>query len=249
MTEDICYKRNYLTRVIARLDFPSPLQNIETQLPPEISKAAMRDFPIAEPREAVEQQVQFSRDELRSRRSEYTEWRFHGRDRAKTFTVGPSAAFAQYTRYSSYAALSSEFLSLVSVLFTIYDGLQGSRLGLRYINTIVLDEREPLAWDAYLNPLMLCLFKFNPHDGATSRIFHVLEFNFGDVNLRYQFGIHNPDFPAPIKRKMFVLDLDAYYRGPLDHQDIAPNLAAFHARIQELFEVSITDSLRELMNA
>jgi uncharacterized protein (TIGR04255 family) len=47
---------------------------------------------------------------------------------------------------------------------------------------------------------------------------------------------------------VFVLDLDAYHQGLLTAEDIRNDLDAFHLRIQELFESSITDQLRGIMN-
>ena len=83
MHDDIRYKRNFLTNVIARVDFPSPIEGLEDQLPPEISKGMMSIFPIAEPEKAIAQELRISPDELRQRRSELTKWHFHGRDRDK----------------------------------------------------------------------------------------------------------------------------------------------------------------------
>ena len=53
--------------------------------------------------------------------------------------------------------------------------------------------------------------------------------------------MHNPDFPAPIKKKIFILDYDAYCSGILTKDEIFKNLPIFHAEIQRLFESSITD--------
>lgn len=248
MTTDILYKKPFLTEVIARVDFPSPIEGIEKQLPPEISKGMMKIFPIAEPRKAIAQELRISPDELRQKRLELMEWRFHGRDRDKTLTIIPTAVFVKYTVYHSYEVLKEEFLGALEVFFTTFEDAQGSRLGLRYINNIVLDNGDPLSWNDYLNERMLHLFQFYPDVGAIARVFHNLEWNFGEFNLRYQFGMHNPDYPAPIRKKSYILDLDAYYQGPHDYAEISSNLDKFHDRIQKLFELSITDDLREIMN-
>ena len=57
----------------------------------------------------------------------------------------------------------------------------------------------------------------------------------------------NPDFPAPMSQKLFVLDFDAYYHGPQDYDDLVKNIDIFHERIQELFENLIKGPLREKM--
>ena len=95
---------------------------------------------------------------------------------------------------------------------------------------------------------LLCSFRFYKGAGIVSRVFHNVEYSFDDFNLRYQFGMHNPDYPAPIKKKSFILDLDAYYQGIQDKDEIQKNLDKYHDKIQEVFELSITDKLRTILN-
>lgn len=59
--------------------------------------------------------------------------------------------------------------------------------------------------------------------------------------------MHNPDFPAPIRKKIFVLDYDAYCEGLQDMEDIKKNIDVFHDKIENLFEENITKKLREKM--
>jgi len=131
MTENICYKKNFLSNVVARVDFPSPIQGLEKQLPPEISKKVMDIFPIAEPRKAIAQELRISPDELKQKRSEIMEWRFHGKDRDKTLTIIPAAVFVEYTVYKSYEVLKNDFLEVLSAFFGTFRDALGSRLGRR----------------------------------------------------------------------------------------------------------------------
>ena len=50
-----------------------------------------------------------------------------------------------------------------------------------------------------------------------------------------------------IKQKQFVLDIDAYFQGALDKEDVTKSFETAHSKIQELFESSITEKTRELM--
>jgi len=59
--------------------------------------------------------------------------------------------------------------------------------------------------------------------------------------------MHNPDFPAPIKKKIFILDYDAYYDGFVERTEVETRLTLFHDKIQDLFEWSIQPKLREIM--
>jgi uncharacterized protein (TIGR04255 family) len=244
----IRYRRNYLSEVIVRLDFLSPLQEVEQKLSRRISQRAKTLFPIAEPRDVLAREVQVSRTELRSRDRHGKEWVFHGREREKRFVIGGGALYVSYSLYSNYEVLREEFLTVMNTCFDVFPDMQGKRLGLRYINNFDFSNGDPLVWEQFLNNDMLSLFRFAPDPTSLSRIFHVLEFNYGDHNLRYQFGMPNPDFPAAIRQRLFVLDFDAYFEGVLEREDIQPHLDKFHDKIQTLFEYSITDLLRRLLN-
>jgi uncharacterized protein (TIGR04255 family) len=245
--EDICYKTDFLKEVVVRVDFLSPVWEVAKSLPPTISQEARRKFPIADPTPFVFEQLQVSEQGVSRSKTTGTEWRFHGMERDKTLCFHPTFLWIQYTSYDSYETLKSEFQDAMHSFLQAFKDTKVSRLGLRYINNVVLENGDPLVWSGYLNKQMLCLFKLYDESQALTRVFHNLEFNFGDHALRYQFGMHNPDYPAPIKKKTFVLDLDAYYEGLQDTDEIMNNLDKFHGRIQSLFELSITEKLRSIM--
>lgn len=254
MLSDICYKKNYLKEVIARVDFLSPVEGIETQLPRDLRAKAMRFFPIPEPKEIIARSIAASfgssqPDNVQSTRTSYVQWNFHGKDRSKTLTIEPRAVYVVYNSYQSFENVAEEFLGFTSEFFAVYENVQVRRLGLRYVNEIQFDEGDLFSWDEYLNEHMLCLLRFYPESETIARAFQILELNFDEFNVRFRFGMYNPDFPARIKRKIFALDLDAYYEGILEPSDIGDSLEKFHLRIQELFEHSITDTLRGIMNA
>lgn len=249
MSPEICYKKSFLRSVIVRVDFPSNIPDLDKQLP-AVSKGIMKIFPIAESKKSIARELQISPEDLRQKKTEFTTWQFLGKDREKTLTIIPDAIFVEYTTYGSYQVMKDEFLGALKTFFDTYQITMCSRLGLRYINDISLESGDdPLAWSDYLHEKLLGILAFYPEQQYVARAFHNLEMNFGEFNLRYQFGMHNPDYPAPIKKKSFILDLDAYYQGPQDIAEIPDNLDKFHGRIQEIFEASITDQLREVMNA
>jgi len=247
--ENIEYRTNFLKEVIARIDFVSPVSKLEKELPPTVSKAALSSFPISEPRKAIAQELQVSPKELHTKTTESMEWRFHGKEKEKTLTVTPHSLFVKYKSYSTFEVLRDEFLKITAEFFNAFPDVQCSRLGLRYINNITPPNGNIFEWGDYINESMLSIFQFYPEATHLSRVFNILEFNFEEFQLRYQFGMPNPDYPARIRKKVFVLDLDAYYQGLQNENEVSANLQNFHGKIQELFEHSITDNLREIMNA
>ena len=102
-------------------------------------------------------------------------------------------------------------------------------------------------WDKYLQPELLASFSLAKDKSTLSRAFHTLEFNYGDMYLRFQYGMHNPDYPGVIKRKIFTLDYDAHCNQTIERGAIPQFLNRFHDCINESFENVITDNLRKKM--
>mgnify|MGYP005812719527 CR=1 FL=1 len=246
------YRKNFLKQVIARVDFLSPLPGVDVAIPPRIAELAIGMFPIAEPRDAFTQEYEFSPQGVKAAKEErFKEWLFHGRERTKTLTVGRQMLIVEHKSYDTYEVIKDEFIRVLNRVAEL-EGAQPSRLGLRYVNVIEFpDEPRPTDWSAYLAPQLLSLFQFPPEQDRTalSRVFHNIEFAFDTFNLRYRLGMHNPDYPARIRQKLFVLDLDAYIKSAVDIKSVAHLLDDFHSTIQRYFEQSITADLRRIMNA
>ncbi len=245
---DICYSSNFLVEVIARIDFVNPISTLVDRIPKELVKDILKRFPILEPQKAVEQHVQLSKDEVSSKRTEYTEWKFFGKNREKELRITPSAILVVCKEYSSYEKFKDDFLSICKMISTSFDEAQASRIGLRYVNHIRIKTGDPVRWNGYISKELLGLFSFKIPGARFARLFHVMEFTFENFLLRYQFGMPNPDYPAQIKQKLFVLDFDAFRHDLLNLTQLEADLDSFHLEIQKLFESSITEKMRRVLN-
>ena len=172
---------------------------------------------------------------------------FHGKEREKSLIIEPSAVIQTARKYGTYEVFIEEITDVLAAFFANYKDLSASRVGLRYVNIIEPEDEDPLAWIAYINEGILGIIDFHEEKHCVTRAFHILEYNFDGQAIRYQFGIANPDFPAAIKRKQFVLDIDSYFNGAFERQEIMGTPLKSHEKIQELFEKSITDTTRSLM--
>ena len=94
---------------------------------------------------------------------------------------------------------------------------------------------------------MLGIIDLHGDKEFVTRAFHILEYNFDGQAVKFQFGIANPDYPAVVHRKQFVLDLDAYCHGSLQEHEVQDALRSSHEKLQKIFEESITAKARELM--
>jgi uncharacterized protein (TIGR04255 family) len=244
---EIKYPKPFLTEVIARIDFASPVEDLANKLPNELSRVALTQFPILEPRDLVAQELSISPQGYEQKQTALKEWRFFGKQKEKSLTITSETIFLSQKQYDTFEKFKAEYIAVVAQLYRSFSDLQIRRLGLRYINNIRLDSGGPTDWTEYLNDNLLAIFNVPTNKEQIARAFQTLVMNFGDFNLTFQYGMHNKDFPAPIREKSFILDLDAYYQGPLESAGVAPLLDRFHKEIQTLFESSIKDPLRTQM--
>jgi uncharacterized protein (TIGR04255 family) len=246
----ICYSKTFLKEVIVRVDLVNPLPDLDSVLPPPVSGVALRSFPIFEPTNALRREVQVSPESVADKKEKFIQWNFHTKDRTATFTIEPQAVFISHRAYITYELLRTGFIEILSTIADAFRDIQVRRVGLRYVNAIKVDDANPLDWSAYIDERLLSAFSFPPEgdSGNVSRVFHSLELTFESFVLRYRFGVFNPDYPAPIRRKEFILDLDAYTESAIDVRNIETVLDEYHATIQRYFERSINSNLRSVMN-
>lgn len=247
MHENVCYRKSFLKEVILRLDFGSKVEAFLRALPQKVATAALKRFPLSEPQKAQFQEVTFSGSTVQTRTEDSMQWVYHGKNREKTLTITPDTFLITNRAYVSYESFLDDFNTVLKAVFEANKDLSVARVGLRYINVLDIQETDPLAWASYLNEEMLGIIDMHKDANALTRVFHIVEFNYDGQHVKFQFGIANPDYPALIKRKQFVLDIDSYFTGALSEEDIHGCVDKAHDRIQQLFEESITDKTRALM--
>ena len=249
------YKKTYLNKVIIRADFFPEFKIRENNIDSSITKEIINRFPIEEPVDYIKHEVEINakKEEISHSSGKALSLNYYGRKKEKHLSVNEENIFIEYSIYDSFENLKNDFLFVFNSLLDFYKDITIKRLGLRYVNVIDFtnnDNNELLKWDKYINNNMLCIFQIVGEDDKkfVSRAFHNLEINYGNMNLRVQYGMHNPDYPACIRKKVFILDFDGYFQGIIEKGDIESNLIEFHGKIYEMFEKSIKDDLRRLMN-
>jgi uncharacterized protein (TIGR04255 family) len=247
MSQEPKYSKPFLADVIVRIDYTSPIDDINLTLPKQISNKALEFFPIFEPKDIITQDMLISPEVGKVETITQREWNYYGKNREKRLALTSKCCFIDYSKYESFEQLKKEFMNFVKLLFEMYADLQVMRFGLRYINNIKLDEPNLTDWKIYLGEILLSIFDISDSKEIIARVFNNLILKYDDIFLNFRYGMPNPDFPAPISQKMFVMDFDAYYSGPQDYNDLTKNIDTFHERIQKLFESLIKEPLREKM--
>lgn len=244
------YEKNFLTNVIVRVDFPNPIP-VHENLPSGLSKIILKFFPISEPKKLTGKTFALSRDTITIEGEEKTtEWNYFGKNREKHLVLTSESCFITYKKHESFDKLESEFMAITEKCYECFPELQINKLGLRYINEIALSEQtNPFDWHNYLNDDLLALFKVADDINKIARCWNTIILNFEDFSLNFKYGMLNPDFPTPIRKKIFILDYDAQVTNLQDISDIKHNLGIFHEKIIKSFESHIKEDLRTIMHA
>jgi uncharacterized protein (TIGR04255 family) len=242
------YNKPFLTKVLMRLDFASNVSNLDRVIPNELKNKIMDHFPIFEPQDIIAQELMVSPMELREKKRQTKEWVFFDEDKVNKIILTPQFLSFVIQKYTSFESTYKIFIGIVETLFNVYNPIQASRIGLRYINNVdIRNEKDPLNWEEYLNKDLLSIFEVFDRKDKICKALHILCLNFGNMILSFQYGMHNPDYPATIRQKLFILDYDASSNGLYDLNDVKNNVGEYHEKVQEVFELSIKDNLRNIM--
>ena len=166
----------------------------------------------------------------------------------RQLTLSAESIFVVYTIYKSYEETKEQFGIVIDALSKAFPDTKAARFGLRYINQFDVQLDDATKWDDLINPNLLKSRVFFENTDSLTRLISIAELQYEDINVRFQFGMPNPDYPAPIKRPLFILDLDGSVSQAHDLTDTLGYMDQAHNHIQKIYERSITQSLRGKMD-
>lgn len=246
------YKKNFLKEVMIRVDFQTPLEGYEKGLYPTVEQDIKRTFPTPIEQKVKQQLFQIESGQAKVSTIDQTLWTYYSKNKEKHTRIEPTDFYIAYAKYYSFEQLKRDFKLVFDSLTKYYMELNITRIGLRYIDEIAISkERDVFDWKKYLSSNLFSGLSIPLKKDRTfvSRAFSSLEFNYGDHNLTLKYGMFNPDYPSPIKKKVFIIDSDAYKRDSISNEDVYDVLNQLHDTISYWFENRlIKDGLREIMN-
>lgn len=253
----ICYKNSFLNQVIVRVDF---LQFIPTNMVfcDSIEKEIIRIFP----RRGKDQIIRFNsinvvfdqgNHGLPNANGEIFEGiqrEYYSNDGINKIVLSNKFVIFEINKYSSYEEHKQWFQSILAVFFQ-NNRVSANRTGIRYIN-MIQQPRVKLQKKFFASDIAASLnLKFTFSDGKPRMIrsMHMTEYRIDEMTMNFRYGMYNPEYPNYLNKNDFVLDYDFFSNDVIDSSDgIIRVLDKGHYEIQSLFESSITDSLREVMN-
>lgn len=240
------YKNNFLTQVICQITFAHNLEINDSTLA-ELKK----DFGETYSELATIQQrgifIENDGSELKTKTENGNMWQIRSNDETHFINITQqfvAITFTKYVKFSDYIVIVETFVHKFLSRFAGID--EFSRIGLRYVNQIKVDDLDD-GWGKYLSKELTCSTNF-VDSGKLRRSMNAMFIQHDeDTKLTYNFGVFNQYFPAPISENEFILDLDAFHDTGVSSEDFRSLVEKFNKVIAIYFEKSITEKLREKM--
>lgn len=220
----------------------------------KIEKDIKERFPEEKQRTAgrIDIRVDFMEGGTEQTKREVTVLNYLSDSNNKLLEVAPSWAFLEYSK--NYSNSKELLLDISLTLEKLIDACSIeviNRVGLRYINNVSIPEGNPLDWTKYFNKQLLGALQFSKKQKLKpSRVLNQIIVKYDDADLTFNYGITNKDYPNEIVSKEFLLDFDCHTRLSVESNDfdIGETAKSFNQRIESLFEASITDDFRKVLN-
>lgn len=243
------YNKNFITEAIIRIDFSKPITELTNAISEDLDRFILGFFPQKESKNSFSEELILNPNSnvVDRKRNDFKEWNYYANDRVKRFCITKDFVFISFKQYQTYEDFTENFIDILKLLARTYDDFSCRRIGMRYINNIRI-EGAPMEWNDFINDSITSVFALKPDGSEFTRVFQILELSNNDIKTKFQFGMHNPDYPSIIKQKVFVLDIDSYKVGEMGIEDLEITIPETHEIIENLFENSIKQPLKDLMN-
>ena len=242
----VCYKNNFLTNAIFRINF-APILLLTTENPTAFQEQIREHFPKLEEPKAMSFAINFNAGDAKMQREEVKNYKFSSKDGTASIAINRDSFAVSLKKYSSF----EEFKDIISLTFNafenIYKPLNISRAGLRYVNNIKISEGSAVDWTGYIQESLIKGIRDLPFgNDKLSRYMTQCTLKYEDFFVVFNYGIFNSEFPQPVSRKEFILDIDTFTNS-IESNNVLEYLNKFHESIQNVYEKSIDVKLRDLM--
>lgn len=246
--DEICYKRSCLSKVIMRFDF---LEYIDEGIlfGTDVEKEVLKNFPKKGMQQLIRFQTMNVIAEPKGTRSEQStrdgiQQEFSNADGNKFF-LSNKFLIVEINRYTKYDDVINVFRPVLKSLISKIQ-LTSMRTGIRYINVFSDDGIRPQK--NFFITSVGSLLDTKMDEKKCIRSMAMNEYVFDDMHLSFRFGMYNPQYPQFIKKTNYVLDYDCFCDiAVVGFDAIMSHIQKGHDSIQKIFEESITDQLRKVM--
>lgn len=251
MVSERVYEKNYLAQVIIAAEFTAPVESLREPLSDSFRQAFSDVLPDFEERDGTTQQVSFSVQqqgtEFTQRSDAFKLWRLLSRDRIGALEICKDFVNYSVSSYLEWDEFSEPFFRALGLIAeSLHGDVAYRRLGLRYIDEIKPPRGKALDWTGMITPRLTGALRLANGDPLV-RAMGMIETELDRYRLRMQYGMPNPDYPALISQRLFVLDTDVYTNELVLQTDVEDEAKALCGIANDYFERAIGDKLRKMM--
>lgn len=245
------YSKNFLKSVVVRIDFnQTELKDVNKYL------LTLKDRFVNQKKETghnaeVRLDVKDGVPNTSHTDTEFNVWKLSDSDESVLAVFTPTFLLIEYKKYRNSKQLLADIQTVFDTFIEHFNIPTLNRVGMLYSNLITVGHNtNPTTWGDYINGDLLGGISFAKKNSFEfSRNMGQIIKHGNENDVRFDFGIWNRDFPNQVARKEFVLEYDCYSNIELDASDVKMSelIESYNSQIDELFEASIKDKLRALM--
>lgn len=238
------YSKNFITQVIARVDY-LPILVLKEKPPIEFQDRIREQYPRFEQVMGVNINIKDGSDPAVQHKPAV--WKFLNIDRTEEINISADYFAFTASKYERFSLFRDKLTALFNAFVGTHKPSLVKRVGLRYINEIGLDG-NPFLWEGFLNAnLFSTLNAFPEYQTQISRSVHQMQLMMENYKVLFNFGMFNSEFPNTISKKEFILDYDCLSEDERPVEAVLPTFTEFNNIIWDLFEKSIGDNLRDIL--
>lgn len=229
------YPRNFIQRVIFRLDFPICIKQLEAEeRPVSFQRVLLQKLPIAQEHQQRGIEFRFTPDGQESHEIAKTTYHFLSDDEARKVALDRHFLFVEENRFVSFEAFRKLVVVAIDALFATYVDTTINRLGLRYLNVIPPDPATEKGILAMIPKDLVAPLSFYWGKNV-SRLLTTYEKLDGSRRTRVTTGWNNPDYPSVLNRLDYLIDIDVHTKAAVAQDSVLTSLDDFQEEAKRQF--------------
>jgi uncharacterized protein (TIGR04255 family) len=247
------YKKNFLTKVIFKIDFGSTVSKTQDdELASKFASGIKETYPNVRSNPLTQISMKMSPTGLAIQQEiKGKVWEHTSKEKNKILILNPDFLLLEYRDrvFSHFPEFKDDMDLIYKEFQTVFDIPSFSRIGLRYINEIKFSEGKALDWKGFIkDSLVSSTLAGLSNDMKLTRSMHqFMAKHSEDISVLFQYGIFNPEYPNPVSRREFILDVDCFISATIEKSEVIERLGELNAVAEMIFEDSIDEELRREM--
>lgn len=164
-------------------------------------------------------------------------FRFKSKAEDRTVTLAPDFFALEFESYDSWHTFSEALGSVFGAVQQVYDIPYSTRIGLRYVNILTLENTKTASLDdmcSILRDELVTMLRISEIEGPYLLKLQIRT-EVGDGHFAFRFGL-NED-----RENEFRLDFDRYIEGEVEVDDLLQRCERYHHMIYNAFRWSIAN--------